>query len=96
LRSFGPESFNFQFAIQKHKDRDIHKCNFAVVMHGCEACCLTLGEEHRLSVFENRMLKKKFGSTRDKVIREWGRLHNEELYDLYSSANIIRVIKSEE
>jgi len=42
------------------------------------------------------MLKKKFGSTRDKVIREWGRLHNEELYDLYSSANIIRVIKSEE
>jgi hypothetical protein len=46
-------------------------------------------------VFENRVLKKKIGSKRDEVTREWRRLHNEELYDLYSSTNIIRVIKSE-
>ena len=52
-------------------------------------------KKNRLTVFENRVLKKTFGSKRDEVTREWRRLHNEELYDLYSSTNIIRVIKSE-
>jgi len=45
-------------------------------------------------VFENRVLKKVFGSKRDKVIRDWRKLHSEELNDLYSSPNIIRVNKS--
>jgi hypothetical protein len=45
-------------------------------------------------VFENRVLRRIFGRKRDEVIGEWGRLHNEELNDLYSSPNIIRVIKS--
>jgi hypothetical protein len=54
---------------------------------------LTLRKEKRLRVFENRVLKRMFGPERDEEVREWRRLHNEELNDLYSSPNIIRVIK---
>jgi hypothetical protein len=57
-------------------------------------CCGELSEEHRLRVFENRVLRGIFGPKRDEVTGEWRRLHNEELNDLYSSPNIIRVIKS--
>jgi hypothetical protein len=53
-----------------------------------------LREEHRLRVFENRVLRKIFGPKRDEVAGEWRRLHNEELYDLYSVPNIIWVMKS--
>ena len=55
---------------------------------------LTLREEHRLRVFENRVLGRIFGSKRDGVTGEWRKLHNEELNDLYCSPNIVRVIKS--
>jgi hypothetical protein len=55
---------------------------------------LTLREEHRLRVFENRVLRRIFGRKRDKVTGEWRRLHKEELNALYKSSNIIRVIKS--
>jgi hypothetical protein len=65
-----------------------------VVLYGCETWSLTLREEHRLRVFENRVLRGIFGPKRDEVTGEWRRLHNEELYDLYFSQNIIRVIKS--
>jgi hypothetical protein len=67
-----------------------------VVFYGCETWSLTLREEQRLRVFENRVLRRIFGPKRDKATREWRRLHNKELGDLYSSPNIIRVIKSEE
>ena len=50
--------------------------------------------ERRLRMFENRVLRRMFGSKRDKVTGEWRKLHNEELNDLYSSPNIVRVIKS--
>jgi len=63
-------------------------------LYGCEIWSLTLREERRLSVFENRVLKRVFGSNRDGVIGEWRKLHNEELNDLYSSLNTVRVIKS--
>jgi hypothetical protein len=53
-----------------------------------------LREECRLRVFENKVLRRIFGPKRDEVTREWRRLHNKELYALYSSPNIIRVIKS--
>jgi hypothetical protein len=55
---------------------------------------LTLREEHRLRVFENRVLRRVFGPKRDEVMGEWGKLHNEELRDLYSSPSIIRIINS--
>jgi hypothetical protein len=64
-----------------------------VVLYGCETWSLTLREEHRLRVFENRMLRKIFGPKRDEVKGEWRKLHNKELHDLYSSPSIIRIIK---
>ena len=65
-----------------------------VVLYGCETWSLTLREERKLRVFENMVLRRIFGHRRDEVTGEWRRLHNEELSDLYSSANIVRVIKS--
>jgi len=52
-----------------------------------------LREERKLRVFENILLRRIFGPRRDEVTGEWRRLHNEELNDLYSSPNIVRVIK---
>jgi len=60
-----------------------------VVLYGCETWSLTLREECRLRVFENRVLRRIFGPKRDMVIREWRTLHNEEFNDLYSSPNIV-------
>jgi len=65
-----------------------------VVLYGCETWLLTLREELRLRVFENRVLRTIFWPKRNEVRRKWRKLHNEELIDLYSSPNIIRVIKS--
>jgi hypothetical protein len=55
---------------------------------------VTLREEHRLRVFENRVLRRIFGPKRDKVMGEWRKLHSEELHNLYSSPDIIRQVKS--
>jgi hypothetical protein len=55
---------------------------------------LKLREEHRLRAFENRVLRRIFGPTRDEVIGGWRKLHNEELHGLYSSPSIVRVIKA--
>jgi hypothetical protein len=65
-----------------------------VVLNGCESWSLTLREECRLRVFENKVLRRIFGPKRDEVTGEWRRLHNKELYAVYYSPNIIRVIKS--
>jgi hypothetical protein len=60
-----------------------------VVLYGCESWSLTLREECRLRVFENKVLRRIFGPKWDEVTGEWRRLHSKELYALYSSPNII-------
>jgi hypothetical protein len=65
-----------------------------VVLYGCETWSQTLREERRLRVCENRVLRRVFGPKRDDVTGEWRKLHNEELNDLYSLPNNVRVVKS--
>jgi len=65
-----------------------------VVLYGCETWSLTFREERRLRVCENRELRTVFGPKRDEVTDEWRKSHNEELSDLYSLPNIVRVVKS--
>jgi hypothetical protein len=65
-----------------------------VVLYRCETWSLTLREEHRLRVFENRVLKRIFGPKTDEVTGEWRKLHSEELNNWYSSPDIIRQVKS--
>ena len=72
----------------------MEKCfPLSLVLYGCETWSLILREEHRLRVFENRVLRRIFGAKRDGVTGEWRQLHNEELNDLYCSPNIVRLIK---
>ncbi|PSN35706.1 hypothetical protein C0J52_10179 [Blattella germanica] len=65
-----------------------------VILYGCETWTLTLREEKRLRVFENKVLRKIFGPKRDEETGEWRRLHNTELKDVYGKPDIIRIIKS--
>ena len=65
-----------------------------MVLYVCETWSLTLRKEHRLKVFEKRVLRRVFGPKRDEVSGEWRKVHNEELNDLYSLPNIVRVVKS--
>ena len=65
-----------------------------VVLYGCRTWSLTLREVRRLRVSENEVFRRIFGPKRDEVTREWRKLHNEELNDLHSLPNIVRVIKS--
>jgi hypothetical protein len=66
---------------------------FLAVLYGCKTWSLPLQEKHRLRVFENRMLKRIFGPKRDEVTGDWRKLHNEELHNLYSSQNVIKMMK---
>jgi hypothetical protein len=72
--------------LSKNTNIKIHRTVILpIVLYGCETWSLTLREEHRLRVFENRVLRRIFGSKRDEVAGEWRGLHNEERYDLHSS-----------
>jgi hypothetical protein len=64
-----------------------------VVLYGCETWSLSLREEHRLRVFENKLLRRIFGPEREED-GSWRKLHNDELHSLYYSPHIVRVIKS--
>ena len=78
----------------KNTKMKIHRTIILPVVYGCETWSLRLREERRLRVFENRVLRRIFGPKRDEVTGEWRKLHNEELSDLYSLPNIVRVVKS--
>jgi hypothetical protein len=65
-----------------------------VLLYEYETRSLTLREEHRLRIFDNRVLRKIFGPKRVEVIGGWRKLHNEELHNLYCSPSIIRIIMS--
>jgi hypothetical protein len=84
LPPFGAESFVFQFAIQKYIKIKIYRTINLLVLCGCETWSITLGEERRMRVFDNRVLRRTFGPKRDEVTGESRKLHKE-LNDLYSS-----------
>jgi hypothetical protein len=65
---------------------------FLVAFYECETSSLTLREENRFRGLRT-VLRRKFGPKKEEGVKEWGRLHNEELHDMYASQNIIRVIK---
>jgi hypothetical protein len=65
-----------------------------VILYECETWSLALREELRLRVFENRVLRRIFGTKRDGMTEGWRKLHNKQLHDLYSSPSIVRIMKS--
>ena len=81
--SFGAEYFVFQRDIQNLKIKIHRTIILPVVLYGCETWWLTLREERKLMVCENRVLRRIFGHKRDELTGEWRKLHNEELNDLY-------------
>jgi len=87
---------NIFFSSLLSKNLKIKKCRIIILpvaRHGFENWSLTLRQKRRLRVFESRVLRRTFASTRDEVTGEWRKLHNGELNDLFSLLNIVRVIK---
>jgi hypothetical protein len=93
LLLFSPKSSFFASHIKDLKIKIYKTVILPVVMYGCETWFLILGEEQRLRVFENRVLRKIFGPKREED-RSLRKLHNDELRNLYFSPNIVRVIKA--
>jgi len=79
--------------LSKNLKIKIYRTIILPVVYGCETWSLTVREERRLSVFENRVLRRIFGSKREEVTGEWRQLRSEELNDRYFSPSIVRVIK---
>jgi hypothetical protein len=92
LLSFSPKSFDFPSHIKNLKIKIYKTVILPVVLYGCETWSLALGVEHTLRVFENSVLRKIFGPKREED-GSCRKLHNDELHSLYSSPNIVRVIK---
>jgi hypothetical protein len=86
------QNFLYSHLLSKTVKIRIHKSIILhVALYGCETWSLTLREQYRLRVLENRMLRRIFGPKRDEVTGDWRKLHNGELHNLYSSPNIIRM-----
>jgi hypothetical protein len=84
-----------EILIEEHQitgKSEVNEVTLPVVLYGCETWSLTLREEHKLRAFENSVLRKIFGSKREED-GSWRKLHNDEPHSLYSSPNIVRVIK---
>jgi len=94
LLSFGAEFLSSRLLSKNLKIKIYRTIILPVVLYGCEAWSLILREERKLRVFENMVLRRVFGPRSDEVTGEYRRLHKEELNDLYSSPNIVRLIKS--
>jgi len=94
VRKFGAEFLSSRLLSKNLKIKIYRTIILSVVLYGCETWSLTLREERKLRVYENMMLRRIFGPMRNEVTGERRRLHNEKLNDLYSSPNIVRVIKS--
>ena len=86
--------FVFRLLSKNLKIKIYRTITLPVVLYGCENWSLTLREERKLRLFENRVLRRIFGPRRDEVTGEWRKWHNEELNGLSSSPNIVRMIKS--
>ena len=84
LLLFSAEYFFSSLLSKNIKTKLFRTVILPVVLYGCETWSPTVSEEHRLRVFGNRVLRKMFGPMRDEVMGEWGRQHNETLYDLYA------------
>jgi hypothetical protein len=89
-----PKTSIFPSTVKNVRIRICKTIIFPAVLYGCKPWSLTLREEHRLRVFENRVLIRIFGLKRGEGMEGWRKLHNEELYAIYSSLSIIRMMKS--
>jgi hypothetical protein len=88
------QNLSFSHLLSKNVKIRIYKTiTFPVVLYVCETWSLTVREEHKLRVFENRVLRRIFGPKRDGGAGGWRKLHNKELHNLYPSPSIIRIIK---
>jgi hypothetical protein len=89
LLPFVPELSAFSVAVKNLKIIIYKTIILPVILNGCETWSLTLREEHRLRMFENKVLRSIFGPKRHEVTGRWRKLHNEELPDLYSSPSAL-------
>ena len=91
MQLFGTESLSSSLLSKNLKIKIYRTIILPVVLYGCETWSLTLKEEGRLRMSENRVLRRIFGPKRDGVTEEWRKVHNVELNDLYCSPNILRM-----
>ena len=92
LLSFGVNLLSSSLLSKNKKIKVYRTIILPVVLYRCDTWSFTLREEHKLWLFQNRVLRRIFGPKRDEVTGEWRKLHNKELNDLYCSPNIIQVI----